>query len=57
MIVVEKAMADAAARGESEDVGWARGMGTIRQMAANARMFTDSGSAQPGVVASGDAAA
>jgi iron(III) transport system substrate-binding protein len=57
MIVVERAMADASARGESEDIGWARGMGMLRQIAANARLFTDSGSAQPGVVASGDVAA
>jgi ABC-type Fe3+ transport system substrate-binding protein len=57
MIVVERAMADASARGESEDIGWARGMGMLRQIAANARLFTDSGSAQPGIVASGDVAA
>jgi iron(III) transport system substrate-binding protein len=57
MIVVERGMADAAAQGRSEDEGWARGMGILRQIAANARLFTDSGSAQPGVVASGDVAA
>ncbi|HEY7090399.1 MAG TPA: extracellular solute-binding protein [Tepidisphaeraceae bacterium] len=57
MIVVERAMADASERGESEDLGWARGMGILRQIAANARLFTDSGSAQVGVVASGDVAA
>lgn len=57
MIVVERAMADAAKRGRSEDIGWAEGMGLLRQIAANARLFTDSGSAQSGVVASGDVAA
>lgn len=57
MIVVERAMADAKERGQSEDAGWARGMGLIRQIAANSRMFTDSGSSVPGIIASGDAAA
>lgn len=57
MIVVERAMADAAAQGRSEDAGWAEGMGLLRQIAANARLFTDSGSAQSGIVASGDVAA
>jgi ABC-type glycerol-3-phosphate transport system substrate-binding protein len=50
-------MADAAEQQGSEDLGWAQGMGLLRQIAANARLFTDSGSAQSGVVASGDAAA
>ncbi|HWP39506.1 MAG TPA: extracellular solute-binding protein, partial [Tepidisphaeraceae bacterium] len=57
MVVVERAMADAAEQQGSEDLGWAQGMGLLRQIAANARLFTDSGSAQSGVVASGDAAA
>lgn len=57
MTIVEKAMADASAAGRSEDEGWARGMGTVRQIAANARLFTDSSSAVPGIISSGDAAA
>ncbi len=54
MIVVERAMADAAEQGRSEDAGWAEGMGLLRRIAANARLFTDSGSALPGIVAGGD---
>jgi iron(III) transport system substrate-binding protein len=57
MTIVEKAMADASAAGESEDIGWARGMGLIRQIAANAKTFTDSGAAIPSIVSTGDAAA
>jgi spermidine/putrescine-binding protein len=57
MIIVERAMADAGGQGSTEDEGWARGMGLLRQIAANARLFTDSGAAQPGLVASGDVAA
>ena len=50
MIIVERAMADAAEQGRSEDDGWADGMGLIRQIAANARMFTDSCSVVPIIV-------
>ncbi len=57
MIVVERAMQDATDAGESADVGWARGMGLIRQIAANARMFTDNGTIVPGIISSGEAAA
>jgi ABC-type Fe3+ transport system substrate-binding protein len=57
MVIVERAMQDAVERGESVDRGWARGMGLIRQIAANARNFTDSGSIVPSVVGTGDAAA
>ncbi|HSV15072.1 MAG TPA: extracellular solute-binding protein [Tepidisphaeraceae bacterium] len=57
LAIVEKAMADASAAGEREDLGWARGMGRIRRIAANARLFTDSASAVPGIISSGDAAA
>jgi ABC-type Fe3+ transport system substrate-binding protein len=57
MTVVEKAMLDASTAGKSEDDGWAAGMGLIRQISANARLFTDAGSSVPGVVAAGDAAA
>jgi iron(III) transport system substrate-binding protein len=57
MVIVERAMQDAVERAESEDAGWARGMGLIRQIAANARNFTDSGSVVAGVVGTGESAA
>jgi ABC-type Fe3+ transport system substrate-binding protein len=57
MTVVERAMAYATESGRSEDQGWSEGMGLIRQIAANARMFTDSGSAVPGIIGTGDGAA
>ena len=57
MLIVERAMADAAETGRSEDEGWAHGMGLIRQIAWNARMFTDNGSGVPAIVAHGEAAA
>lgn len=57
MTVVERAMLDATETGRSEDQGWAEGMGLIRQIAANARFFTDAGSSVPGVIGTGDAAA
>jgi iron(III) transport system substrate-binding protein len=57
MVIAERAMADARAAGRSEDDGWADGMGLVRQLAANARLFASSSEATPGMVASGDAAA
>jgi ABC-type Fe3+ transport system substrate-binding protein len=57
MIIAERAMADAAERGESEDSGWARGMGMVRQIASNARLFTDSAELVPSLVSSGDCGA
>jgi ABC-type Fe3+ transport system substrate-binding protein len=57
MVIVERAMADAPTRGESEDAGWARGMGMIRQISANARLFNDAGTAVSAWVSSGDVAA
>ena len=56
MAILERAMADAAQRGESMDIGWARGMGTIRLISANARLFTDSSSVVPIMVSQGEAA-
>jgi hypothetical protein len=50
-------MLDATEAGRSEDEGWAEGMGLIRQIASNARLFTDASSSVPGVIGSGDAAA
>ena len=57
MAIVERAMADAAEQGRSEDDGWADGMGLVRQISANARLFTDSSSVVPIMVSTGDAAA
>jgi len=57
MVIIERAMQDAVERGDIADVGWARGMGLIRQIAANARNFTDSGSVVSSQVGGGDAAA
>jgi ABC-type Fe3+ transport system substrate-binding protein len=57
MVIVERAMQDAVDAGRSADEGWARGMGLIRQIAANARMFTDNGSGVPAIVGAGEAAA
>ena len=58
MMVVERAMADAPQQGRSEDDGWADGMGLLRQIAANARLFTDAElGACPARSRSGDVAA
>jgi ABC-type Fe3+ transport system substrate-binding protein len=57
MAIVERAMADAVEQGRTADEGWARGMGLIRQIAANARSFNDSAGALPGIISSGDVAA
>jgi iron(III) transport system substrate-binding protein len=57
LIIVERAMADASAAGRSEDEGWAQGMGTVRLISSNARLFASSSEAVPGLVANGDAAA
>jgi len=57
MAVVEKQMALAVERGGTLDEGWARGMGLVRQIASNARIFTDASSSVPASVGQGDAAA
>jgi spermidine/putrescine-binding protein len=57
MVIVERAMADAAEQGRSEDEGWAEGMGLIRLIAANVRIFTESSSIVPIMVSTGDAGA
>ncbi len=57
MTVVERAMQDATDAGGTNDDGWANGMGLLRQIAANARLFTDASSALPGQVSSGDVGA
>ncbi len=57
MIIVERAMADAKEQGRGEDEGWRDGMGLVRIIGANARMFVGSSEAVPGVVAGGDGGA
>jgi ABC-type Fe3+ transport system substrate-binding protein len=57
MVIVERAMEDAKIIGRSEDVGWAQGMGLVRQIASNARLFNDSGTSVSSWVSSGDVAA
>lgn len=57
MIIVERAMVDALHEGRTEDEGWARGMGQIRLIASNAKMFTESSSEVPSIVGIGDAGA
>lgn len=57
MIIVEHAMIEAQQQGKSPDRGWARGMGLVRLIASNARMFTDAASSVPGIVAAGDCGA
>ncbi len=57
MIIVERMMLDAHDAGTDENQAWARGMGLLRQIAANARLFTDSSSSVPIVVGNGDVAA
>ena len=57
MTIIERAMADAAEQGRSEDDGWADGMGLIRLISSNARLFSEGASSVPGLISNGDAAA
>jgi iron(III) transport system substrate-binding protein len=57
MVIVEREMQTASQQHRPEVDGWARGMGLIRQIVANARGFTSAANELPGVVSSGDAAA
>lgn len=61
MAIVEKQMALAREAAPNDpaalDHGWARGMGLIRQISANARVYTDASSSVPAQVGAGDAAA
>jgi iron(III) transport system substrate-binding protein len=49
--------AQAAARSAALDKGWQHGMGLVRMICANTRVFADASGAVPGIVGSGDAAA
>ncbi|MDQ3439506.1 MAG: ABC transporter substrate-binding protein [Planctomycetota bacterium] len=57
MTIIERAMADAREQGRSEDDGWADGMGLVRLISSNARLFSEASSSVPGLVSTGDAAA
>ncbi len=56
-VIVEREMQNAQEEHRSQEEGWVRGMGLIRQIAANARGFTSAANELPGVVSNGDAAA
>ena len=57
MAIIERAMATAAEQGRPLDAGWADGMGLIRLICANNRMFADASASVPAMVGRGDAAA
>jgi iron(III) transport system substrate-binding protein len=57
MTIVEREMATAQEQGLPESEGWTRGMGLIRQIAANARGFQGASNLPPSMVSSGEAAA
>ena len=56
-VIVEREMETANQQHRSQQEAWARGMGLIRQIAANAKGFTSSANELPSIVSSGDAAA
>jgi iron(III) transport system substrate-binding protein len=57
MAIVEREMETAGREQRPQEEAWARGMGLIRQIAANARGFTAAANELPGIVSNGDAAA
>ena len=57
MVIVEREMETAKQEHRSPEEAWARGMGIIRLIAANARGFTSAANELPGTVSNGDAAA
>ena len=56
-VIVEREIATAAEEHQSQEAAWARGMGLIRQIAANAKGFTQAANELPGTVSNGDVAA
>jgi iron(III) transport system substrate-binding protein len=56
-VIVERELETANHEHRSQQEAWARGMGLIRQIAANAKGFTSAANELPGTVSSGDAAA
>ena len=57
MVIVERALETANQEHRSQEEAWARAMGLIRQIAANAQGFTGAANELPGFVSNGDAAA
>lgn len=56
-VIVEREIATAAEEHRSQEQAWARGMGLIRQIAANAKGFTQAANELPSTVSNGDVAA
>lgn len=56
-VIVEREIATAAEEHRSQEEAWARGMGLLRQIAANAKGFTQAANELPGTVSNGDVAA
>jgi iron(III) transport system substrate-binding protein len=56
-VIVEREMESASQAHRPQPEAWARGMGLIRQIAANAKGFTSAANELPSAVSSGDAAA
>lgn len=56
-VIVEREIATAAQEHRSQEQAWQRGMGLIRQIAANAKGFTQAANELPGTVSNGDVAA
>jgi iron(III) transport system substrate-binding protein len=57
MVIVERELETATQEHRSQEDAWARGMGLIRQIAANAKGFTAGANELPSIVSNGDAAA
>jgi len=56
-VIVEREIETATEQHRPQDEAWARGMGLIRQIAANARGFTQAANELPSAVGNGDVAA
>jgi iron(III) transport system substrate-binding protein len=56
-VIVEREMETASQEHRAPEEAWARGMGLIRQIAANAKGFTQAANELPSTVSNGDAAA
>lgn len=56
-VIVEREIETASQEHRPQEAAWARGMGLIRQIAANAKGFTQAANELPGTVSNGDVAA
>ncbi len=56
-VIVEREIETAGQEHRPQEAAWARGMGLIRQIAANAKGFTQAANELPGTVSNGDVAA